>query len=393
MARRKPAAPEIEDFAPEVPERRAGAKVFAEIASRTKGFRQAREVLHRVRAVPTIFPALDHKVRVGGWPIDRVAMVHGPSAAGKSLLTLGLGLSFLRRGHAFAFIDAECSTPDPWLEMMLGRYADDPAFYGSRPASYKQAVDDVRKVAEGIAEARDKKKLPPDTTCLFVVDSIGKLAPLDIQEKIRKFAAESEKGSVDGFSGAAGMIKAALNKAWIDQLVPLMNRTGCAIAFVVREAQDRDASAMARKFGSDWKTTGGGGRFYHASLAVRVSRANMIHEQPDDYKSAIVGERHLVEIHKTKVSARQDVVEKTFFNTSNGLWRPEGFASAPDLLELGRDLDVVQGTGWLSWNGHRWQGVKRFLTTVTGEQLAALERDVRAAFGADVAKRADVVGS
>jgi|ERR1019366_3774349 RecA/RadA recombinase len=392
MARRKPAAPEIEDFAPEVPERRAGAKVFAEIASRTKGFRQAREVLHKVRAVPTIFPDVDFKIRVGGWPIDRVGMVHGPSGEGKTTFAHGLGLSFLRRGHMYALIDAECTTPHPWLQALLGQYANDPRFIASRPDCYEQGVDDVSKIAYGVAEARDKKKIPEDTTCLFVVDSIGKLVPKDIQEKIRKFAAESKDGSIDGYRGAAGMIRAAMNKAWLDQLIPLMNKTGCAMLFVARETVDRDASAMARKFGSDWKTTGGSHLYFDASLDVRVDRAVMIHEQPDDYKSPVVGERHQVSIHKTKVSARQDVVEKTFFNTSNGLWRPVGFDFARDLLELGRDLDVVQGTGWLSWNGHRWQGVKRFLTTVTAEQLVALERDVRAAFGEDVAKRADVVG-
>src|ERR1019366_4191038 len=206
MARRKPAAPEIEDFAPELPERRAGAKVFAEIASRSKSFRQAREVLHRVRAVPTIFPAFDWKVRVGGCPIDRVIMIHGPSGKGKTKFANGLGLSFLRRGHMYALIDAECTTPLPWLEPDFGRYADAAQFIASRPDTYEQAVDDVRKIATGLAEARAAKKVPADTTCLFVVDSIGKLVPQDIQDRVKKHAAESEKGSIDGYSGAAGMI-------------------------------------------------------------------------------------------------------------------------------------------------------------------------------------------
>jgi RecA/RadA recombinase len=390
MSRKKP----VEEIAPELPSRRPGARVFAEIASRSKSFRQAREVLRRVRAVPTIFPAFDWKTRVGGCPIDRVMMIHGPSSAGKTQFANGLGLSFLRRGHAYALVDAECTTPIPWLETMMGAYADDPAFFASRPESYEQAVDDVRRTALGIAEARDKKKLHADTTCLFVVDSIGKLVPLDIQEKIRKHAAESEKGSIDGFSGAAGMIKAALNKAWLDQLVPLMNQTGCAIAFIVRESKDREASPMSRKFGSDWKTTGGGALFYESSLAIRVSRANLLHEQPDDWKSAVVGERHLVEIHKTKVSARQDVVEKCWFSTSNGAWTPEGFDRARDLLELGLDLGVIKqgGGAWLSYTGNRWQGPKRFLKSATPLLLDEIESEIRARFGEDVASRADVVG-
>lgn len=392
MARRRLEDTEIVPIAPEVPDRRPGAKVFAEIAGLSKSFRQARQVLKRVRAVPTIFPAFDYVTRVGGWPTDRVAMIHGPSGMGKTKFANGVGYGFLKRGHMYCLIDAEMTTPIPWLEVMMAEHVDNPAFIASRPASYEQAVDDVRKIALGIAEARDKGKIPPETTCLFVVDSIGKLVPLDIQEKIRKFAAESDKGSIDGFSGAAGMIKAALNKAWVDQLVPLMNQTGCCIAFIVREAQDRDASAMARKFGSDWKTTGGASLFYDSSLAVRVAEAKAIREDPDDYKSAIVGERHIVEIHKTKVSARQDVVEKTWFSTSSGLWTPEGFDRARDLLELGQDLEVVKRPGaWVSYDGRRWQGVKRFLQNVTPDVLDALERDVRAVFAADVASRSDII--
>jgi|SRR5882672_84518 len=392
MARRRPPVETVEAFAPVVPDKRPGAKVFAEIAKSSKSFRQAREVLRRVRAVPTIFPGVDFKIRVGGWPTDRVAMVHGPSGQGKTNFANGIGLSFLRRRHMYALIDAECTTPAPWLETMLGRYVDDAGFIAARPDSYEQAVDDVRRIALGLAEARDKGKVDADTTCLFVVDSIGKLVPLDIQEKIRKFAAESKDGSVDGYRGASGMIKAALNKAWLDQLTPLMHKTGCSILFVARESADRDASAMARKFGSDWKTTGGSSLYFDASLDVRVSAAKMIHEVEDDWKSPIVGERHLVEIHKTKVSARQDVVEKADFCTSNGAWTPEGFDRARDLLELGKELGVIQGTGWLSYDGNRWQGVKRFLTSAKPDLLDALERDVRAAFGVDVAARADVVG-
>ena len=71
------------------------------------------------------------------------------------------------------------------------------------------------------------------------------------------------------------MIKAALNKAWLDQLIPLMHSTGCAIAFIVREATDRNASARARQFGSDWKTTGGESLLYEASVELRVSDAKI----------------------------------------------------------------------------------------------------------------------
>lgn len=368
------------------------ADAFAQIAARSKSFRQAREVLRRVRAVPTIFPCVDYKLRVGGWPLDRIAFVHGPSAAGKTMFLHGLGLSFLKRGHMYCPIDGERTTPFPWLETLFGEYASSSRFIASRPESYEQAVDDVRHMCTGLAEMREKGRVPKNTTCLFAVDSIGSLVPMDIQAKIRKHAAESKDGSVDGYKGAAGMIQAALNKSWLRQLVPLMDATGCTIAFIVRETTDKNASANDRMYGSDWRLTGGESMKYEASVQVRVAAAKILREDPEDWKSAPVGEKHYAEIRKTKVSAREETVEKTTFHTSNGAWTPEGFDIGRDLLELGTELGVVKRSGaWISFGGKRFQGDKRFLTSASPEYLRDLETACREKFTEDVAKRADVL--
>jgi recombination protein RecA len=376
---------------PSGPARSPQQKVFGEIAARSKSFRPARETLKRVRAVPTIFPWLDWRTRVGGWPIDRVGVVHGPSAAGKTLLCHGLGLSFLKRGHMYCPIDAEMTTPVTWMETLLGPHVDAGACFASRPLSYEQAVDDVRKVANGLAEARAKGRVPPETTCLFVVDSIRKLVPEDLTARIKKFGAEGERGSVDGFSGAAGRMRAALNSAWLDELVPLMYHTGCAILFVGRESDDPNASARDRQFGADWKLTGGRGMYFDSSLVCRVVRDRYVTVGAEESKQ-VVGERHLVEIHKTKVSAQQDRVEKAYFYTSNGKGAPEGFDRARDLLGLADELGVVKRSGaWLSWNGKRWQGDARFVETVRPEQLDELEAALRARFEEAASERAEVM--
>jgi recombination protein RecA len=381
------------EFAPEVSSR-PGAKAFADIAARSKSFRPAREVLRRVRAVPTIFPGVDYKLRVGGWPLDRSAMVHGPSGMGKTQLVQGVGLSFLKRGHMFAFIDAEMTTPHSWLELLFGEYADDPRFIAARPSSYEQAVDDVDRIANGIGDAKAKGKIDKDTSCFFAVDSIGKLVPMALMEKTKKLAAEHKDGSVGGMDGMEGAYRASLNKMWLDRLVPLMHDTGCAIAFVARESQDRNASANDRKYGTDWKRTGGVGLYYDASLDIRVAHAKMIHIDEDDYKSDVVGELHLVEIHKTKVSARERAIEKTWFSTSNGLLTPAGFDRARDLVELGTDLEVIkQGGAWYAFGGKRWQGKRNLLSKISRvpELLDELEAACRAKFDSQL--RADIVGA
>lgn len=60
-----------------------------------------------MRSVPTIFPYYDYATKIGGHPIDRFGVVHGPSSEGKTKFALGLGLSFLKRQHFFGLVDAE----------------------------------------------------------------------------------------------------------------------------------------------------------------------------------------------------------------------------------------------------------------------------------------------
>ncbi len=80
---------------------------LAKVAGTLKDWKPAGEVLTKVRAVPTIFPQFDRATRCGGYPIERVTVVHGPSGEGKTIFAHGLGLSFLKRGHFYAPIDAE----------------------------------------------------------------------------------------------------------------------------------------------------------------------------------------------------------------------------------------------------------------------------------------------
>lgn len=323
---------------------------------------------------------------------DRLYVTRDFIVTHNTLFAHGLGLSFLRRGHMYCLIDAEFTTPIPWMETLFTEHVNNAGFIASRPKSYEQAVDDVRKVAEGVADARAKGKLPAETTALFVVDSIRKLVPEDIQARIKKLGAEGEKGSVDGFSGASGRMRAALNAAWLDELVPLMGHTGCAMLFVGRESDDPNADARDRQFGNDWKLTGGRALYFDSSMVVRVSRASMVFEGGEDNKVA-VGERHLVEIHKTKVSARQDRVEKSYFHTSNGAKYPEGFDRARDLYHLADELGAWKKAGsWRSFGRKRWQSEARFVASAEPAELDALEAACRERFGDLVKERADVVG-
>jgi recombination protein RecA len=318
------------------------------VASRFKSLRPATEALTRVRAVPTIFPQFDVAVGVGGFPIERFSLVHGQSSHGKSKAVLGLCASFLALDHFALYIDAERTTAMDWVETLLGKeLANHPGFLAKRPETYEQTIADVREFCLGIAKAKEDEEIPPETSALIVIDSIRKLVPENIWEKIQK--------DKDGDIGRrSAQIKAAMNSNWLDELIPLLEKSGAGMAVIARETEDPDADIWSKRAGTDYKVGGGAALLYDASLGIRVERAGWVQEgEGKDRK--VYGERHRMTIHKTKVSGREDKVIKAYFHASNGVLVPEGFDRPRDVLELAEQHGVVEKKG--SWLWHQGEKI------------------------------------
>lgn len=311
----------------EVKDRRAA---LAGVAKGMKGWAQATDVLTRVASVPTIFPYLDWATRVGGYPIERITLVHGESAHGKTELAHGVGVSFLELDHFYALMDAERTSPLPWLAKLMRGHEQHPGFIASHPDSYEDAVDQMRRFCYGIAEARDKAKLPKDTTGIAVLDSIGKLQPRGLMEKLLK---DVGKEGIDGAGGRAGQIKAGLNKVWLDELVPMLHQTRTGMLIIAREGIEQDGRISRVKVG--------GGRHlqFESSLTLRVRREWI--RQGEE----IVGEARVVAVRKTKLGTKQDREDVAYFHTSNGKVSPVGFWRERDIYELGLKLGVITREG------------------------------------------------
>jgi recombination protein RecA len=384
--------------APTTPTKKTGkAKSFVENNSRAKAlhrivaaqtaFKPASEVLLKVRAVPTPFVQVDRLTRCGGWPVERVSVIHGPSNDGKSTFLLGLGRGFLERGHIFAFIDAEHATPMDYVAKILGPYADSPNFIAMRPDSYEGTIDAVSSLCKSFETERGTGELDAMTTGLIGLDSIKKLVPKRILAALLN-GAEATKGrgkqakevGVDGMRGMAAMYKAALNTQWMDQLVPQLARSGLGIAIIARETVEESDDF----FGQEKVTLGGGAALnFDASLRVRVSVAkNLV----DDEKN-LIGVRHAVEVFKTKIGTREKKRPVGFFHTSTGLVTPEGLDRARDLIEIGTELDVVTLKGsWYSFDGEKLgQGEDgaAFKLSQSEDWMARIERAVRDAYAAE----------
>lgn len=363
---------------------RDAGKGLAAAAKRFAAFRHARDVLTSVRAKRTRFVQLDHATGVGGLPLDRFMLLHGPSGEGKTYLSLGLEDSMLDHGDYVLHVDAERTTPIDWARQVM-RNADSDRFFASRPETYEETVKAVREFLLALKAARDAGEVGAETTGLVVVDSLRKLVPKGILDKILK-ATKDAKG-IDGVGGRAAQIKAAMNAAWMDEVVPLLEHTGTAFLAIAREAEDPDADSWARASGNAYKVGGGKAIYYDASLVMRVTRASYVTEKKgeDEKERAVVyGERHRVTVRKTKVAGQEDKVTQCYFHTSNGKLVAEGFDRARDVLELAERFKVVHAgtSGWIAWHRHKWQGRHAAVRKLTAmpDALRELETEVRAKF-------------
>jgi recombination protein RecA len=353
----------------------AAAKAFED-------FRPARDVLTKVRAVQTRFIQFDHATRVGGFPLERFVLAHGPSGEGKTACELGLLDSFLARDHLAFFVDAERTTPITWAREMM-THANHPGFFAARPKTYEETVENVRRFVLRVKQQRDEGVLSEDTSALVAVDSIRKLVPANILAKI---VADADKHGIDGMGGRAAQMKAAMNSQWMDELIPLLEETQTTMLVIARETDDPTADKWAKLAGRDYKVGGGSALYYDASMVLRIERAAYVQEKGEDEtaKAKVYGERHRITIRKSKVAGHEDKVTQAYFHTSNGTYTPLGFDRARDVIELAVKFDIVEKAGaWFSYMGERLgQGLHNAVKNLTGQpdKLDEIEMTVRDAF-------------
>jgi hypothetical protein len=313
-------------------------KALATAAKDFALWKPGREVLTPVASVPTIFPQFDVATRVRGYPIQRVVFLHGPSSMGKTSMMLGLGRSFLEHGHYYFHVDAEMTTPEPWVQENLGEFADSDRFFAIRPESFEETAEAVRTAAYELKRKRDAGEIEANTTALFGIDSLQKLVPKDLLKKLLE-QSKNEK-TLDPLKGRGGMFQAALNTAWMRELIPLLYHCNAGLVLLGRESQNVNAGM----FDKDYVVGGGNSVYYDSSLVCRITRDAWV-EQGSDKEKEVIGERHLVQIMKTKVGHKDAKVTRCYFHTSNGKLIPAGYDRARDVIELGLRTGVLQLSG------------------------------------------------
>lgn len=360
-------------------------KKSSPFANLPKGWKPASQALDYVRAVPSIFVDFNRATRIGGIPLRRITTLHGPTHGGKSAFVGGMVRSFLEANHVASYVDAEHAMDLAFMDSMLGRPAAQwPNFFGLRPKTYEEVIDAITDflkwmVAErkGRFGKKTKTPIPPseDLAAIQVVDSLNKLVPQRELEKLRK-----EGG--DAIDKGWGRYRAAMNQAFLDHVVPLLGEAETTLAVIVQERGDDDAL-------EPWempKLKGGMASQYDASLIIRVMKAKAI--TTGEGKDKVTnGYKHRVRIWKSKVGHMDGRWSDCHFHLSNGNLVPAGFDLARDLIEVGKELGIVETSGaWYSWNRRRWQGADRAVVSLTEDPQALA--DLTAAINAKIRKEA-----
>lgn len=346
-----------------------------------KGWARAADALDTIESVRTIFADFNRKVRVGGLPVRRIHTVHGPTHGGKTAFVLGLLRSFIDGGHVAALVDAEHATPKEFAVELMGELEQHDNFFAKRPTSYEEtitAVDDFLTVV------REAKRDRPELRSICVVDSINKLVP---KRELEKMLAKG--GSEELTKGHWGRYRAALNQSWLDHLVPMLGAADCALVLIAQEREE-EAEAWA-KGATPVKIKGGAALAFDSSLLIRVSKSSPMYEPADPKEENIVGFKHRVRIHKSKVSHMDGRHTDCVFHLSNGRFSPAGFDVARDALHVARELGVIQASGsWLSWRKRRWQGETRAVAWLSKEveTLAELLAEINTRVDHDAGRKA-----
>ena len=286
---------------------------------------------------------------------NRLYVADGFVVTHNTSFTMGLMQSFLNRYHFAGLIDAERTTTAAWIQSLMGDAMANPAFSALPVGTYEQVRAAVRNYCETIANARQHGKIPEDTSGIIVVDSIRKLVPKKLWDDLAKATtADADEGKkingrkakpkgVDGVGGRAGQIKAALNAAWVDELIPLLAQTRMAMVVIARETDDPDADMWTSK---TWKIGGGTALFYEASLDVRITRGWL------KVGDQVIGEKHRLEIWKTKIAGKLEKVPEAWFHVANGVSGHTGFDRPRDVVALGIEIGALTADGgWVKLAG------------------------------------------
>ena len=267
---------------------------------------------------PTGIVSLDEGViGIGGIPKGRIIEIFGPESSGKTTLTLELIAAEQRLGNLAAFVDAEHSI-DPNYAQKLGVDVKNLQF--SQPDSGEAALETVQALVESRAVS------------IVVVDSVAALVP---------------QAELDGEMGDSHMgLQARLMSQAMRKLRGIAALNGVTLVFT-NQLRER----VGVMFGNPEVTTGGKALKFYASLRLDIRRIAASQGGEVKRLGEVVG-------HRMKIKAVKNKGAAPFNETIVDLVYGEGIDRFSDLVSYAKEIGVIEGVSWLSFEGERLaQGV------------------------------------
>lgn len=272
-----------------------------------------------VRCIPTILPGLDRILCLPGWPLGTIAVVHGPTADGKSAFAVALMISFQRKRGVPVYWDAELAADLPWfgaLGLDLSRATI------KRPTSYEEIMEGHNQffanVRAGIAPKAKKgvKFSHPDISFISVLDSMSEALP---QEVLDAF------GKDDNEVRGTGRLQAAWNKHFVNVVNPSIHGLPIAEVVILHEGEGEKKGKHA-----PIRVKGGNTPRFQARIQLRVKRVGFekVKQGDGEVRLCVV---HAVQVWKNKLGHGGG--ETKFFTAT-----ADGIARGIPQLDLGRSL-------------------------------------------------------
>jgi len=267
------------------------------------------------KIVPTLLTGYNRAMKIGGYPLGGMTIVHGPNQVGKTVFALAVAESLRKFGHPSVIFDAEFAAEKEWYSAIT------PKSGYMKISDLDLLISNCQKMLDNLKKAKKEELISKDVGCCFVVDTLTKLMPAEVLEKIESKGVEKMYP-----------LQAAWVSAWSKSIIPQLYDSNSTMILVLQERSNIGAMPGQKKY----KATLGNAVQYDNRCRVRVP-----YSKPIKKGEIIVGYECHASLENNKISGTAR--EEFKYYTSNGLGDiPKGLDLVREAVEEAKTREVLK---------------------------------------------------